>query len=57
MTTKGDILAGEAPSKDEIIATNEQKVAKCLHLFYQLYIEKNTCEVLINHYCLYRLKD
>ena len=31
MTTKGDVLAGEAPSKDEIIATDEQKVAKCLY--------------------------
>ena len=27
MTTKGDILAGEAPPKDEVIATDEQKVA------------------------------
>ena len=26
MTTKGDILAGEAPPKNEVIATDEQKV-------------------------------
>ena len=31
MTTKSDILAREAPLKDEIITTDEQKVAKCLH--------------------------
>ena len=27
MATKGDILAGEVPPKDEVIATDEQKVA------------------------------
>ena len=26
MATKGDILAGEAPPKDHILATDEQKV-------------------------------
>lgn len=26
MATKGDIMAGEAPPKDDIIATDEQKV-------------------------------
>jgi len=41
MTARGDILAGEAPSKDTTIAIDEQKVAK-VYIHYQLYFE-NTC--------------
>ena len=32
MATKGDILAGEAPPKDNVLATDEQKVTRVLQL-------------------------
>ena len=32
VATKGDILAGEAPPKDNVLATDEQKVTRVLQL-------------------------
>lgn len=48
MTTKGDISAGEVPPKDDVIATDEQKVSN------NICAQGNVCK-LKNNFC--RLRD